>query len=233
MLRSALTTAAMAVLILPAAAADLDFYEPIEEPIIQYEEIGQDWSGFYAGAVGGYGWGNVHKVETGSGLVTDIPLRGALAGVTAGFNVQSGNLVGGVEGDLLWSGMSGSATCTTNPAYTCNANLDWLGTLRGRVGIAPVDAVLLFASGGVAVADGRGSTTPDFPGVAAVYEDTYLGWTVGGGVEVAVNEAISVKAEYNYVDLGSRTAPTGTLGTNGFTASPIIHLIKVGANYHF
>ena len=232
MLRPALITAAMAALIFPTAAADLDFYEPIEETVVQYEDLGHDWGGFYAGLVGAYGHGNVHKVITGSGIITDIPLRGALLGATAGFNVQYGDLVGGLEADLMGARMSGSATCTANPAYACNADLDWLGTLRGRVGVA-FDGAMLFATGGVAIAGGRGSTTPNFPGVAAVYEDTYFGWTVGGGMEFAVSEAVSIKAEYSYIDLGSQTAPAGTLGTDGFTASPIVHLIKVGANYHF
>lgn len=232
MLKPLLITAAMAGLVFPVAAADLGYYEPIDIPLVQVDPLEHDWSGFYAGLVGSYGLGNVRKVDTGTGIVTDIPLRGSLIGGTAGFNAQFGSVVAGVEGDLMWSGLSGSAPCTANPAYRCNANVDYIGTLRGRIGVA-YDSALLFATGGVAIAGGRGSTTPIGPGTFGPYEPLFVGWTVGAGAEVAVADAVSVKVQYDYIDLGSQVAPAGTLGFAGFTASPIIHLIKVGANYHF
>ena len=48
-------------------------------------------------------------------------------------------------------------------------------------------------------------------GTTGSYSDTYIGWTVGGGVEAALTDQVSAKLEYAYSDFGSRTAPAGTL----------------------
>jgi outer membrane immunogenic protein len=219
---------AAATLATPTLAADLVIDTPQN-----YIDAGFDWSGFYAGLVGGYGSGTVGTVGDVTGSSTDIDVNGGLLGVTLGGNVQYDSFVLGVEGDIAWSGASGSATCNAAPAYSCNADVNWLGTLRGRVGYA-VDNVLLFATGGLAVAGGRGTISPTFPGTTSVFEDTYVGWTAGAGIEMAVTEAISVKAEYSYTDLGSRTAAVGTLGTiQSFTVSPVVHAVKLGVNFRF
>ena len=75
-----------------------------------------------------------------------------------------------------------------------------------------------------------------------------LGWTAGAGVEYLFNNAISVKLEYLYVNLGTISCPAGTLcssdqgeltlaninrtipsGSVSFTEN----LIRVGVNYKF
>ena len=38
-----------------------------------------------------------------------------------------------------------------------------------------------------------------------------LGWTAGAGVEYLFNDAISVKLEYLFVNLGTISCPSGTL----------------------
>lgn len=222
-----LMAAAFAAFAAPVAAADLIIDEPIA-----YTDAGFDWSGFYAGLAGGYGSGTARSVGDVSGSITDTPLNGGLLGVTLGGNVQYDAFVLGLEGDILWSGLGGSTTCTAAPAYSCNANVDWLGSLRGRVGYA-MDSVLLFATGGLAAGGGRGTITPDFPGLTNQFSDTFIGWTAGAGVEVAVSDAMSVKAEYSYYNLGSRTAPAGTIATGSSTVSPIVHAVKVGVNFRF
>ena len=59
------------------------------------------------------------------------------------------------------------------------------------------------------------------------------GWTVGGGVEAAVTDAMSIKAEYSYVRLGGLQAPVGTLSsTEASNLSAINHVVKVGVNFH-
>jgi outer membrane immunogenic protein len=215
-------------LTLPAQAADLLI---IDETTL-YTDAGFDWTGFYAGLAGGYGGSTLRSVGDVTGSVTDVPANGGLLGVTLGANAQFDSFVLGLEGDVLWSGMSGSATCTGFPAYSCNGTVDWTASLRGRAGVA-FDDVLVFATAGLAAGRGTGTITPTFPGTTSTFTDTYVGWTVGAGVELAVTEAISVKAEYTYADLGSRTAPAGTLGAGSFTVSPIVHAAKIGVNYHF
>jgi len=223
-----LVVVATAIVTLPAMATDM-----VVEAPGYYTDPGFDWSGFYAGLSAGYGSGNARSVSNGSGIVTDVPLNGGLFGATVGANAQFDAFVLGAEGDLMWSGLNGSAVCVGTPAFTCNANVEWLGSLRARAGVA-LDSVLLFATGGLAVAGGRGTVTPPATGITNAFSDTYVGWTLGAGVEVAVTEAVSVKAEYGYYDLGSRTAPVGTLsGLQTVGISPVVHVVKAGLNFHF
>lgn len=139
----------------------------------------------------------------------------------------------GAEGDVMWSGMTGSTTCPSVPAYACGAELNWIGTVRGKAGFA-ADRALIYATGGLAVAGGKGTISPTFPGTTSNFSDTWVGWTIGAGAELAMTDTLSVKAEYNYLDLGSRTAPVGTLTTVGDSkVSPIAHVFKLGVNMHF
>jgi outer membrane immunogenic protein len=57
---------------------------------------------------------------------------------------------------------------------------------------------------------------------------TMLGWTLGGGVEVGLNQRWSAKAEYLYVDLGDHFYTiTGT--NNGYASN----VLRLGVNYRF
>lgn len=60
-----------------------------------------------------------------------------------------------------------------------------------------------------------------------------LGWTLGAGIEVAVTDNISVKAEYAYIDLGSVDFAASPSGRSPTTAATKLHTVKVGANFHF
>jgi outer membrane immunogenic protein len=59
------------------------------------------WTGFYVGANGGYGWGTSSWFDPTTGAGTDnFKLHGFMAGGTAGYNLQIGAWVWGVEGDF-------------------------------------------------------------------------------------------------------------------------------------
>lgn len=189
-----------------------------------------DWTGFYAGVLGGYGAGD--GVTDTSGVTTAVHLGGAIAGATGGFNKQFDKLVVGVEGDIAWSGQSGSATCVIDPRFTCHADVDWIGSLRGRVGYA-ANRILIFATAGAAFTHGKSYITPNSIGLTGSYTDSYVGWTAGAGIEYAINERVSLKAEYAYADYGTRTAPAGTVTFPPTTIHMTSHYGKVGLNVHF
>lgn len=210
-------------------AADLGVYVP---EAARYTDAGFDWSGFYAGLAGGYGSGTARSVRLGGAVVDNFAVNGGLIGATVGLNAQMDQFVLGVEGDLLWSGINGSAICDANPGFTCSGSGDWLGSVRARAGVA-FDQVLLYATGGLAIGGMNAKVTPAPAGMTGTFSDTFVGWTVGGGVEMAVTETLSVKAEYAYNDLGTRRSPAGTLGPLGNDNSVTIHTFKVGVNMHF
>ena len=138
-----------------AMAADLSvapLYKAPPAPTPAY-----DWSGFYAGVNGGGGWGHSWWNTNATGL----PLSGGQAGGTAGYNWQLNNVVLGVEGDIDWSGLSGSATTPGCPGG-CSTSESWLSTVRGRVGYS-FGRVMPYVTGGLAVGDIR-AATPGFTG---------------------------------------------------------------------
>lgn len=63
----------------------------------------------------------------------------------------------------------------------------------------------------------------------------YTGWTVGGGVETKLTNAISIKVEYLYIDFGNESnsfnvtsPPLVAAGSAGFDHE--LHTVKVGLN---
>src|SRR5690606_27219062 len=116
-----------------------------------------------------------------------------------GFNVQTGRFVWGLEGDLSWSDIDGSVGNTTD--FTLDTDINWLATLRGRVGLASGPA-LFYVTGGFAFADVDTSYSIDNDWSGSKSE-TKTGWTVGGGLELMLTQNWTMKAEYLYIDLGS------------------------------
>src|SRR5215472_13483730 len=97
-----------------------------------------NWSGFYIGINGGWGfgksnWTNSLAVPTSTG---DFDLNGGVAGGTVGANWQINQFVLGVEGDIDWSDIHGSTSNGFCVGTTCATKNTWLGTIRGRAGFA-------------------------------------------------------------------------------------------------
>ena len=129
---------------------------------------------------------------------------------------QWGGWVFGVEGDFDWQGISGSSSsafCTsilfsstpgsTAAGLSCKTASNWLGTLRARFGYA-WDRVLVYGTAGGAGANVETALT------GLPYQSSpVFGWTVGGGIEVAVAEHWTFKAEYLFVDLANAACNHG------------------------
>lgn len=196
-------------------------------------DIIHDWAGGYIGVVGGGAVGEV-ETQTGSGtLFSETPLRGGLAGVTAGYNIQNGNMVYGVEADVSWAKIKGDKACAGFPSQNCYYELGWQGTARARVGVA-MDRTLLYVTGGIAVAGGKGGVDPVVGAINGQDQQTYFGYVAGVGAEYAMTDALSFKAEYLYTDYRQRTSPLGTVSpTDSYKSDPSSHLIRVGVNYRF
>ena len=121
-----------------------------------------------------------------------------IGGGQAGYNRQAGRWVLGIETDLQGADISGSDNVTgpfsvvgskhLSPAasFIANEKLSWLGTTRGRLGLA-FDHLLLYATGGVAYGEANVSQDHTFPAVQypSSASATMTGWTAGGGVEWA------------------------------------------------
>ena len=221
MRRVLLTTISLLSLTAGSFAADLPRQMPAKAPAML--PIGYNWTGFYLGINGGYGFGQSNWSITGA----DADPSGGLIGLTAGYNWQAlgSPFVFGLEGDVAYSDIRGSFTNAACPGG-CETRNNWLGTVRGRVGYA-FDRMMPYFTGGLAVGDIR-AEQPGFAGV----RETNVGWTVGGGVEAAIAPNWTAKLEYLYVDLGDVTCAAGSCAvpTNvDFQA----HVVRAGLNFRF
>jgi outer membrane immunogenic protein len=204
-----------------AGAADLSVAPLYKAPPSQVSQA-YNWTGFYIGANGGGGWGRSWWRDNATG--TD--LSGGLVGGTAGYNWQMGKAVVGLEGDLDWARLQGTATSPLCP-NGCSTSDTWLSTVRGRVGYS-FDRIMPYVTGGLAVGDIRASV-PGFAGGSS----TNAGWTVGGGIEFALPGNWTAKAEYLHVDLGSFNCGSACGGVPNDNVSMHNDIVRAGVNYRF
>ena len=203
-----------------AHAADLSVAPLYKAPPAPVAPPPYNWSGFYLGVNGGGGWSTSHWDSFGS-----TNGSGGVVGGTAGLNWQTGHAVFGIEGDIDWSNIKGTTT-TACPAG-CTTQNDWLATVRGRAGYA-FDRVMPYVTGGLAVGDIKAST----PGLAGQTQ-TNTGWTAGGGLEFALTNNWTAKAEYLHVDLGNMNCGFNCGTTSNNNVSVREDLVRGGLNFKF
>lgn len=198
--------------------------------VISAENPEYTWTGGYVGVYAGYGWGNSQHFTTDIPASTDrFNINGALGGLTLGYNYQVDRWVFGAETDISIAGLHGStgSSSTWNcPGGGCETKVEWFGTARARVGYA-FDRTLPYLTGGLAYGNIKGYIQGDYSG-----SGTKVGWTLGGGVEHAFTDHLTVKAEYLYVDLGKADLVNfGPYGMGHVDAK--FSTIKIGLNYKF
>ncbi len=191
---------------------------------------------------------------------------GFIGGGQVGYNWQSGAFVLGGEADFDGTTLSKSFNYTSTPfgavvngvalpaalandtlSVHAKTSLDWLGTVRARVGFVatPDNRLLVYGTGGFAYAGG--SSNFNVYDATGLYwngnpSSTRTGWTVGGGVEYAITNNITIKGEYLYVDLGSQNITTAgnlaatTLFPGVYATAKINYdasIFRAGVNYKF
>jgi outer membrane immunogenic protein len=222
-----LALSSMALLTATAQAADL--WNGGSSPVntMYSGSSAFQWSGFYAGVNGGYGFGTLSREPAAGGAVTQNNTGGGGRGAQAGYNADMGGFILGGEADLQWSSISHSEDL--GALGTLKASVDGFGTVRARAGMA-FDRVMPYVTGGVAIGNSTVSLT-DPANVVTSQTNTHLGWTIGAGLEAAATDNITIKAEYLYVDLGAKTYTTAPGGN--IDATQRFGLIRAGINYKF
>nr|WP_314255909.1 porin family protein [uncultured Devosia sp.] len=207
-----------------AFAADL-YIAPQAQPAPTYNTSVYDWSGFYAGVNLGYGWAE-YDLNDVTGPVTIDDIDGILGGAQVGYNHDFGGFLLGAEADFQFSDINRSIT---GAAGSFDVGIESFGTVRARAGLA-VDRFLPYVTGGLAWANGSATVVGAGLGTLLDEDETYVGYTIGAGVEYAVTDNVTVKGEYLYADFGSKDFSTaaGTLNTNLDA-----HVVRAGLNYKF
>jgi outer membrane immunogenic protein len=212
-----------------------------------------NWTGCYLGIQGGGGWS---QNEWGDSTLTAAfrlgPLGAAraygwLAGGQIGCDYQTGALVFGIEGEASLAGLRGQGAFSSASASGFVAShVNWLSTGTARVGYA-FDRALPYVKGGLAfVRDGQEALYGIGPGivgpVAVGNGGSVFGWTIGAGVEVAIDPIWSWKVEYDYINLGTNGVTLcvviGPCSGPGSISAPFdirqdIQSVVLGINYRF
>jgi outer membrane immunogenic protein len=178
------------------------------------------------------------------------------AGGGLGFAHQWDNFVFGIEGDFNYMGLDGKKTgsatypCCAPTAFTITqtAKTSYLTTLRPRVGWVFGKRVMLYETVGAAFTRLKytGLFTDTFATAHenANFEDSHVGYAVGGGLEAKMKHHLSVKGEYLYLGLGdgfvnsanlTAFTPPIAFPSNTFTHALSLntHVARGGVNFWF
>jgi outer membrane immunogenic protein len=197
-------------------------------------------------------------------------LSGVVGGLQLGYNYQfNRNWLIGLETDFDGTGIKGSGQTSYAGGLEFSSaaeRVKWFGTVRARLGYLPADNLLTYFTGGFAygkvedtasfmtanggnisitgaggfgVACGPPATTNTC--YAGSSSDTATGWTLGGGLEYALWQSWTVKAEYLYVSLNGKTATELGTPVAGLTQSSLnanygrtnFNVARAGLNYRF
>src|SRR5262249_49281679 len=167
------------------------------------------WQGLYGGVHLGWGWSGEASGVVGGGQI--------------GYNWQSQRFVYGLEADISAADIGISETFVVPGAVlNASATIDWLATVRGRVGMLVQPNLLLYGTLGLAIvhAEARASVNAiGFTPLGIEESRTDTGLVYGLGVESKLNERLSARLEY--------------LGFGNLDRIGDFGIVRVGLNYKF
>jgi opacity protein-like surface antigen len=253
------------------AAPPLERVRPVRKGPI---ETVWTWTGFYFGANAGYAVGTFDS-SIGYSDATGMPLsraqssakmKGGIGGVQTGYNLQAGPFFAGLETDIQFSSQR-NITSSLCPGAACNPaapdmpltldhshDLDWFGTVRGRLGVEVAPDLIAYGTGGLAVGGIAHSGTFAFGGDTAAIDaagmptgspmtftgrSTKMGYAVGGGIETHLGGKVTGKIEYLHMSFGtdSVVGSTNSQNTAPILATFVSHvtddIVRIGVNYKF
>jgi opacity protein-like surface antigen len=159
-----------------------------------------------------------------------VPLGGQLIGAQVGYNaLVTGNLVLGIEGSISAGGPGGFVQyIDTEPALgpvTLTEQVNWIASLRGRVGWATGDW-MPYLTAGWARADSTRTT-----GLLQIITHGHSGWTAGVGVEWMFAPHWTLRGEYRYYSFGAVPYEWAVGGTSAVDFN--FSTAEIGLNYKF
>jgi len=230
----------------PGRAADLSVKAPPPIPVPIFT-----WTGFYLGANIGGAWAQRNITDIFGNNFNQSSSGRFIGGGQLGYNWQTGNFVLGIEGDIDGvvsnNNTVGVPTLVAvppavfGPFLVSPSNSGWVGTLAARLGFA-ADHWLFYAKGGggwVGSSNG-GAITNLATGLTLAGNGggSLSGWLAGGGVEYAITNNWTLKAEYDYIGLGNGNRAilvplTPVLFDQFRINNRSFQMVKFGFNYLF
>lgn len=248
-----------------AAAAAIILSAMNASPATSGEAPKYTFEGGYAGAFGGFGSAQLEGTvdsreavdcdaydnstspcaEEGETFDGNGDHTGTFGGF-AGYNIAHSGLILGVEVDFGSFGVEDDAIDAGGNDYS-QQEINWIGSLRARVGMQPDDKTLVFGTAGVAYIDSSFTANNNMdecsnPGSG----DCETGETdtsqfvpvVGGGIERFVTENIALRAEgLYYVSTSSRDFDadelTSDMDSDDFAETRGVYQVRAGISYRF
>lgn len=254
-MRGIFLTAALLAFAVDAKAADLSSTLQAKAPA---QTSAFDWTGFYVGTHFGYAGGSSHWSATQAGAAAP-GLSGSLDmfngfnafegtgsylhGLQGGYNYMlPSRVVIGAEADISFpSLLAGSATFSSPSIGTASYldQVEFSGTLRGRIGYAPGNW-LFYATGGLAYSydqltrtqlSGMPAGGTAAPGtVENLYMVPRFGVALGGGVELALTPKWMARLEFLYTDYGSPSVEFPD-AAESFKSDLNVETLRAGLDY--
>lgn len=221
------------------------------------------WAGLHIGlnAGGAIPIASGGTLEAGSGFTSrafdlaapDRDRAGASFGAQIGYDWQRGPWVYGLETDLNFLGLRRASTgiFAAPAAYqplgitayglTSDENGNYFASIRGRLGYA-FDRSLIYATGGVAAGGWRGASNLVFYDAgplglffAPISTSSRMKYAIGGGLEQALDDHVSARLEYLYVNQQSQNRVFDNNFSFQFGARQRseAHVLRLGLNYRF
>jgi len=235
----------------PAIAADMPFKAA---PAI----VAPTWTGLYVGADIGGVWTHTEGTWNplpsaalfGADTITAaIDTSSISGGLHAGFNYQLGpSVVAGIEGDWTWTNASASFTrpwtsfgVLPGTFTTMGTKLDWLASVRGRLGYLVTPDVLAYVTGGGAwggVDYAASNSNSLFYATAVAFSSTPSGYVVGGGLEWRMSGNWLLRGEYLFYRLSGASAVGTSVASpsfpSGYAWSDMdVNQGRIGVSYKF
>jgi opacity protein-like surface antigen len=188
---------------------------------------GQDaWSDPYGSTPGQPGYINV------AGFGDHIASSGPLGGGNLNFNWQTDHWVYGISSSFSASDIQGENTLFSGlGGINGQAKINYLGTIGGRLGHT-LNESLLYINAGTAVLNTQYVLNANTGALASGTANQTLntwGWTIGAGLEYAINDIWSSGVEYDYLGMPEQTVDL--IEAQKITVNQSVNLVKVFVNY--
>jgi opacity protein-like surface antigen len=209
-----------------------------------------NWAGSYIGLEAGVGFSRPGFSGDGRASGSDFDDTGFVGGIFIGHDWQHERWIYGISGnfDLLDfenqvarydTFFGGKIDASDQYGY----DLNWVASLRGRLGYLVNDNFLIYGTGGVAVTQVRATSEspgifipiiPIFiPGGSDSVSATRVGGVFGAGIEYALNNKWTFRTEYVHYLFGSVHVGGGSSGARPVSFDPSFGTLTVGVAYHF
>jgi outer membrane immunogenic protein len=224
-----------------ANAADLAVKGPAPVP------PAYNWTGFYIGAQGGYGWSysefdfppTAFPIAVTSTWNSNSWVAGGVVG--AQYELGASHIVVGIEGE--WNAANFKGNAGLDPfGFAHSSSLDSFGSANAKLGWAlvgfPWERSLLYVVGGAAWGDPKQTIFVPAGAAASFNGGQRTGWDIGAGIDFGLTPNWVLRGEWRmYGFNGSNVAPgapfAAALGTNLGATHDTVNLARAGILYKF